>query len=521
MSGCEGGSCSTCGGGDDPDRLPPGMLKRYDINQSVADGILVHLETTGSGEGVRLADHSAELIGAARSLGVGRVFGVVFGGPEVKGMYPDAFGYGVDTIYHVRDARLETYMPEAYAECISAVIARIEPAIVLFPATPFGRELAPRVAASIGSGITADCTGLGADGRDLVATRPAFGGSLMADIRYVGYPQVATVRPGAFGMPEREDRKGTAIYWQYPGDSVKDIVSDERIDADHGIEDARVLIALGDGIRDRGLIDVAESVAKKMGGVVCCSRALVERGWMPRSRQVGMSGRIVSPDLYIAFGISGAVQHRVGMTGARRIIAVNSDPDAPIHGFADLSLLADAGEVLRSLDSALRFRTGHGACEDLVHMPVDLDVAPDGLDGPVPADQEGRPDGADGLLAVGDLGAPGADLLHQLVVGVAEELHPELMLVDELPMGFDGVLAHTYHRDVAHQELPDAGAELLGLLGASGRVVLRIEVDHVPYALQRRAVQLLAVLVPEPELREPVADFHGIRLRTGCRSSRR
>ena len=178
----------------------------------------------------------------------------------------------------------------------------------------------------------------------------------MADIRYVGYPQIATVRPGAFGKPEREDRKGTAIYWQYQGDSVKNIVSDERVDADHGIEDARVLIALGDGIRDRGLIDVAESVARKMGGAVCCSRALVEKGWMPRSRQVGMSGRIVSPDLYIAFGISGAVQHRVGMAGARRIIAVNSDPDAPIHGFADLSLLTDAGEVLRSLDSALRFR---------------------------------------------------------------------------------------------------------------------------------------------------------------------
>lgn len=505
MSGCEGGSCSSCESGScstcgDPDRLPPGMLKRYDINQSVADGVLVILETEDGPDGPALSDVSAQLLGVAQGLTDGRVFGLVFGGLEVKPLYPEIFGYGVHTLYHVRDQRLVTYMPEAYAECISAVIARIEPAVVLFGATPKGRELAPRVAASVGAGLTADCTGLSSDGRELVATRPAFGGSLIADISYVGFPQVATVRPGAFPSPEKREGQGTAIYWQYPGDSIKDVVSDERVEGgDVDISKARLLIALGDGIRDRSLIDVAESVAGKMGGAVCCSRALVERGWMPRSRQVGMSGRIVSPDLYIAFGISGAVQHRVGMSGAGKVIAVNSDPDAPIHGFADLSLLADAGEVLRSLDGSLRLGARDGACEDLVHMAVDPHVAPDGLHEAVLADEERGPDGAHGLLTVGDLGAPGAHLLHQLVVRVAEELDPQLVLVDELPVGLDGVLAHAYHRDVPHQELPDAGAELRGLLGAPRRVVLGVEVDHVADAFERRAVQLLAVLVLQSE----------------------
>ena len=356
MSGCEGGSCSTCStcGSDDPDRLPPGMLRVYDLNQSTSDGILVWVETVGSGEDLRIADVSAELIGAARRLTDGRVFAVVFGGQEVKSLYPMLFGYGVDSLYHVRERDLETYMPEDYAACIVSLIERIEPAAVLMGATPRGRELAPRIASTLGTGLTADCTGISADGRRIVMTRPAFGGNLMADIECTRFPQMATVRPGTFPMPEGREGTGTAIYWQFPARVGREVLSEEAVsDTGSDIRDARILISLGDGIRERSLIDVAESVASKVGGMVSCSRALVERGWMPRSRQVGMSGRTVSPDVYIAFGISGAVQHRAGMSGARRVIAVNSDPEAPIHGFADLSLIADAGEILREMDRQL------------------------------------------------------------------------------------------------------------------------------------------------------------------------
>lgn len=508
MSGCEGGSCSTCSSGscsgDDPDRLPPGMLKRYDINQSTADGTLVFIETVGSGTERTIAPVSAEILAAAGSMTEGRVLAVVFGGLEIKPLYSEIFGYGVDSLYHVRDRDLETYMPEAYAACIAEVVARTEPATILFGDTPIGREVAPRLAAIVGSGLTADCTGLRMEGRKLIATRPAFGGTLVADIECRGFPQMATVRPGAFPAPEKKEGQGTAIYWQYKGGSLKEIVKDEPSD-DHGsdIRDARILIALGDGIRDRSLIDVAESVAGKLGAHVCCSRALVEKGWMPASRQVGLSGRIVKPELYIAFGISGAIQHRVGMNGAERIIAVNSDPSAPIHGFADLSLLADAGSVLRSLDSSLRsLRAGYSAGEDLLHMAGDLDVAPEGLDPAVLPHDEGGADGADGLLPVGDLGPPRADLLHELVIGIAQQLHLELMPVDEPPVRFGGVLADSDHGDVPQHELSDARAELLRLLRASGRVVLRVEVDHITDAFEGRAVQILSVLVLQTECGE-------------------
>lgn len=356
MSECSGGSCSSCSscGSDDPDRLPPGMLAVYNLNQSTADGILVWVETVGEGDSVGMADVSAELIGAARSLSDGRVFAVVFGGTEVKALYPRLFGYGVDTLYHVRERELETYRPEDYASCIVSLIKRIEPATVLIGATSRGRELAPRIASELGTGLTADCTGLRADGRRIVMTRPAFGGNLMADIECVKFPQMATVRPGTFPMPADKDGSGTTIYWQFKGGLGKEILSEETVvESGEDIRDAKVLISLGEGIRDRSLIDVAESVAKKVGGMVSCSRSLVEKGWMPRSRQVGMSGRTVSPDVYIAFGISGAVQHRVGIVSSKKIIAVNNDPEAPIHHYADLSLIADAGEILREMDKAL------------------------------------------------------------------------------------------------------------------------------------------------------------------------
>ena len=356
MSGCSGGSCSSCSSGDqdNPDRLPPGMLKAYNLNQSTADGVLVWVEVENSPEGPRLTDVSAEILAAAKGMNDGRLFAVLFGGLEVKPLYPEIFGYGVDSLYHVRDKRLDVYTPEAYASCIAEITERVVPAVILMGATPRGRELAPRLASLLGTGLTADCTALSMDGRKLIMTRPAFGGNLMADIECSHYPQMATVRQGAFPTPERREGSGTAIYWQYTGDVPKEILSDEpETGESDDIRDARILISLGSGIRHRETIDIAESLARKIGAQVSCSRALVEKGWMPRSRQVGMSGRTVTPDLYIAFGISGAVQHRVGMVKAKRIVAVNTDADAPIHKFADLSILSDAEAVIKEMERSL------------------------------------------------------------------------------------------------------------------------------------------------------------------------
>lgn len=350
MGGCSGGSCSTCS--SDPDRLPPGLLKVYNLNQSVADGVLVWIEVENDNDGVRISDVSAELIAAARGLTEGRVFGAVFGGNGLKDLYPEIFGYGVETLYHIRDQ--SPYSPESYSSSLAQLAERISPALILIGATSRGRELSPRLASMLDAGLTADCTGLRAEGRDVVMTRPAFGGTLMADIQCIGYPQMATVRPGTFRKPERSEGRGTVIYWQSEASCAKVIISEiASEESGSDIRDAKILISLGEGIKERALIDVAESVASKVGGMVSCSRALVEKGWMPRSRQVGMSGRTVAPEVYIAFGISGAVQHIAGMSKAKKVIVVNNDPDAPIHHCADLSLIADAGAVLREMERSL------------------------------------------------------------------------------------------------------------------------------------------------------------------------
>jgi electron transfer flavoprotein alpha subunit len=330
------------------------MLSKYDLDLPTADGTLVWLEVIRGPE-PRFEASSLEILDKARSICEGRVFGAVFGDKELKPLYDIAFSYGVDTLYHVKDKRLVQFHPEAYCDAIAELSARIAPAAILMGATPRGRELAPRLAAALGAGLTADCTDLSADGRRILMTRPAFGGNLVATIACNGFPQMATVRPGAFPMPRADvGRKGTVIYRRYLGSAFKNIVSSEPVEAESvDISKAKILVSLGNGIRDRATVDLAESVASKLGGAVSCSRALVDRGWLPQSRQVGQSGRIVSPDLYLAFGISGSVQHKAGMSGSKRIVAVNKDPDAPIKESADVFIIGDAHSVLKELDERL------------------------------------------------------------------------------------------------------------------------------------------------------------------------
>lgn len=349
--GC-GGSCSSCNDEEGTcDRLPPGMLKNYNLNQSTADGTMVWVEVDGDGSPVA---GSLELISAAKRICEGRVFAVIFGDAGMKSMYPSIFGAGAHTIYHVRGEGTQVYTPEVYVSCLCEVAERIVPATVLFSATPRGRELAPRFAALMNTGVTADCTDLSADDRKVIMTRPAFGGNLVADIECTQFPQVATVRAGAFPHPEEVDGQGTAIYWQYNGGCDKVVESDTPLDEnDVDVESSDIILAVGNGIRDKDTLDLAQRVADKMGAVLCCSRPIVEKGWMPRSRQIGMSGHTVKPKMYIAFGISGAVQHIAGMNGSGKVIAVNNDGDAPIHNHADISLIADAKSVLKAMDSRL------------------------------------------------------------------------------------------------------------------------------------------------------------------------
>ena len=349
MSGdCSSGSCSA-----DKDRLPPGMLSVYDLNQRTGLGTLIWAETVETDEGTRIHPAVFEILGKIREISDDRIFAMITGSADIRPLYQELFEHGVDTVYHIRCRDMEVYHPEAYAEALSDLSRRVDPMLIMIAGTRRGREVAPLAAAMLGTGLTADCTEIQEENGSILMTRPAFGGDLFATILCTGSPQMATVRPGIFmpGTPEK-GRKGTVISRPFRPSVLKEIIEETAVQGSYDIGDAKILISLGNGVRDRASVDIAERIAERIGAKVSCSRALAEKGWFDRSRQVGQSGTAVSPDLYIAFGISGSSQHMAGVR-AKRIVAVNSDPDAPIHGFADVSVIGDASAILERLYGSL------------------------------------------------------------------------------------------------------------------------------------------------------------------------
>jgi electron transfer flavoprotein alpha subunit len=299
-------------------------------------------------QGRRLADRLGEPLVA-----------VALGGRRLEGL-EGLCHQGADRVIACRHARLESYSTDGFTTALAAVVAKERPSVLLFGATPNGRDLAPRVAARLRFGLTADCTGLeiDADGR-LVQTRPAFGGNIMASIvSPYTRPQAATVRPNVFPAAVPDPRRPVAIE-EFPIHLSKAAIRTqvvERIEAaaaDGKIEEARVLVSAGRGCGEPSNLDLLRRLAHRLGGTLAGSRAIVELGWIPHTLQVGQSGTTVGPDLYIAVGISGAVQHIVGMRSSKKIIAINKDPDAPIFKIADLGIVGDAHAILPKLLESL------------------------------------------------------------------------------------------------------------------------------------------------------------------------
>ncbi len=345
MSDCNG-NCSSCSDGNCSNRLPPGMLRAYDLEQETADDILVYIETDMTG---RMHPSMRGLIGKARELSDGRLFGVMFAGADGRDSYGELFSLGIDTLYHMRNPSVRTFQPITFATAVAELSERINPAAILVSATPCGREMAPLISAKLGAGLTADCTRLESEGRKLIMVRPALGGNIEATIETDTFPQMATVRPGTFPDPVPEEgRKGTAITRPYQLVKEKEIVSERIPETESDITKAKILISLGNGVKKRSTVDKAYQLAEKLGAAVSCSRAIADKGWMPRSAQVGQSGTTVSPDLYIAFGISGSVQHLAGLR-AKRVISVNKDENAPINAVADKAIIGDADSILDSM----------------------------------------------------------------------------------------------------------------------------------------------------------------------------
>ena len=264
--------------------------------------------------------------------------------------------YGEDEIIYVKSKILKDYYSDLYVKTLTELIQENKPEIILIGATPTGRDFAPRVAKRLNAGLTADCTGLTIDleTRNLLQTRPTFGGNIMATIRTPSSrPQMSTVRPGIFKIAPKTNKKAKIrkINYDYKQkDSVTKIVkviSREKIKIN--LEEAEIIVSGGRGVKSKENWHISEELAEILNAEVGGSRVTVELNWVDHDRQVGQTGKTVSPKLYIACGISGAIQHIVGMQGADIIIAINKDENAPIFKVAHYGIVGDLNKVIPAL----------------------------------------------------------------------------------------------------------------------------------------------------------------------------
>ncbi|UCF11690.1 MAG: electron transfer flavoprotein subunit alpha [Thermoplasmatales archaeon] len=306
---------------------------------------------------------SFELATKAREIAdtLGERVGAVILGGKVKHLCDDIAAYGVDVIYTAENENLIQYNTSNYAGILTGLILKYKPNIVLFPATHLGRDLAPRVAAALEVGLTADCTGLSIKDGLLLQTRPAFGGNIMADIiSPSARPQMATIRPNVMKVQSPDSSRKAEII-SIPVDIdpkamriiIKEIIKTTE-SGTKSLDEADIVISGGRGMDSAENFKILEDLAETINGVVGASRAAVDAGWRPRSDQVGQSGKTVSPKLYIACGISGKIQHQVGMKSSDTIIAINTDPEAPIFDIADCGIVGDLFEVVPILNDELK-----------------------------------------------------------------------------------------------------------------------------------------------------------------------
>ena len=300
-----------------------------------------------------------ELLGVARELAekTGEKVGAILLGHKIKNKAADLIAHGADEVHVVDDERLGMFVTEPYAQAVTQIAREYTPSVILFGATSIGRDLAPRLSARLKTGLTADCTKLEMDEEgNLFMTRPAFGGNLFATIICPDHrPQMSTVRPGVMKKLERDDTRvgeivEESIAWDESKFAVTVIEEVRECVSCAQIESAKILVSCGRGVKD---VAPARELATKVGGSVASSRALVDIGVMDHACQVGQTGKTVRPEAYLAFGISGAIQHLAGMEESEFIVAVNTDKNAPIFKVANLGIVADAAAVMKHLNKIL------------------------------------------------------------------------------------------------------------------------------------------------------------------------
>ncbi|MDR2909339.1 MAG: electron transfer flavoprotein subunit alpha/FixB family protein [Oscillospiraceae bacterium] len=308
-----------------------------------------------------------ELLNPGRQLADqqgGKLVAVVIAG-DVSIAAKEAARHGADQILAIEGPEFKSYTTDAHAAALTFLIKKYQPLTVMVGATGNGRDLAPRVSSRVQTGLTADCTHLSIDEQTgcIAWTRPAFGGNLMAVIICANNrPQMGTVRPGIFKKPACVEREAQIVKEEFSVDQkdirtrIVEVITEvsEKVD----LEGADIIVSGGRGVGGPEGFDAIRKLAKALGGVVGTSRAAVDEGWIPHAHQVGQTGKSVSPKVYIACGISGAIQHLAGMSSSETIIAINKDPNANIFSVADYGIVGDLFEILPMLEDELKKKLG-------------------------------------------------------------------------------------------------------------------------------------------------------------------
>ncbi|MGI6197779.1 MAG: FAD-binding protein [Candidatus Cloacimonadaceae bacterium] len=355
--------CTLCGGCVDACSFDAIVLRKkaaVELDKNDYQGIWVFAEQRA---GV-LAPVVFELLGKGRELAdeMGCELSAVLLGHEVGSLTSQLIAHGADQVIVVDDPELKNFRDERYTQAMVTLSNKYKPSIILAGATVIGRSFIPRVAVNLKTGLTADCTGLSYDAEsgNLMQTRPAFGGNIMATIMTANHrPQMATVRHKVMdAMEADESRNGTVIEESIDFDQEEAMSTWLEFEKEKtnlvNITEANIIVSGGRGLKEAKNFALLEELAEAVDGAVGASRAAVDSEWIPYAHQVGQTGKTVKPGIYIAVGISGAIQHLAGMSSSDYVIAINKDPDAPIFKVADLGIVGDLFEIVPKLSKRIK-----------------------------------------------------------------------------------------------------------------------------------------------------------------------
>lgn len=304
-----------------------------------------------------------EITKAARNLAdqLGAELTTLVVGDNVSNIASQLGGFGATKVLVVEDSRLGLYSTTAYTKIVADIARRVDARIVILPATQMGKDLAPRLSVRLEGGLAPDCVALKVEAGEIVATRPAYSGKVLIDLRISTPVKLFTLRPNVFtaGSSNGQVAEIEKIPFDLAdGDFKSKVLHTKVVEGRPDVTEAAIVISGGRGLKAPENFGLLEQLADLLGGAVGASRAVVDSGWRPHDEQVGQTGKTVSPTLYIACGISGAIQHLAGMSSSKYIVAINKDKDAPIFQISDYGIVADVLEILPALTAEVKKLTG-------------------------------------------------------------------------------------------------------------------------------------------------------------------